>query len=232
MGRARRDLAQRVLLQLAQRRRLFLTSAPLNLTEPINARSFVTPRVPWSVSTDMVRAGALQLAAREIAAREVKGVVAELGVYRGDFARLLSLAFPDRELYLFDTFSGFDPRDVVADSNAGDSKWLHDFTRTTPDMIRRKLHHPERAHIYGGWFPESASGITGQRFCFVSLDTDLYEPTLAGLTWFHERLAPGGYIFVHDFANDHYGGVRRAVRSAALPYTVLPDSGGTAVITR
>ena len=33
-------------------------------------------------------------------------------VYRGDFANSMSLMFPDRKIYLLDTFSGFDDRDI------------------------------------------------------------------------------------------------------------------------
>ena len=192
----------------------------------------MNPVVPWSVTVDMVRAGALDLAAREINAAELHGSVAELGVYRGDFARLLSYQFPGRELFLFDTFSGFDPRDASVDERQGDSRFLHDFTRTSSDKVVQALHGPERARVRQGWFPDSALGLEHEAFCFVSLDVDLYEPTRAGLAWFFPRLTPGGYIFVHDFANEHYSGVRRAVTESGVPYVVLPDAGTTAVIAK
>ena len=70
----------------------------------------------------------------------------------------------------------------------------------------------------------------------VSLDVDLYDPTLAGLRWFYPRLNAGGYIFVHDYNNVRYLGVKRAVdtflkeeRACCFP---LPDFAGSVIIAR
>ena len=41
-----------------------------------------------------------------------KGECAEAGVFEGDFAKWINQYFPDRKLYLFDTFEGFDMRDI------------------------------------------------------------------------------------------------------------------------
>lgn len=42
----------------------------------------------------------------------VEGAVAELGVWKGSSAAILHALLPKRELYLLDTFQGFDDRDV------------------------------------------------------------------------------------------------------------------------
>ncbi|MDR3334041.1 MAG: TylF/MycF family methyltransferase [Treponema sp.] len=57
---------------------------------------------------DHVRHSSLRLITEEIRERNIEGAVAELGVFKGDFAKRLNIAFPDRKLYLFDTFDGFD----------------------------------------------------------------------------------------------------------------------------
>jgi O-methyltransferase len=59
-------------------------------------------------SGDYVRLAALELCASEIAEKSLVGAVAEVGVYRGEFASYLDAVFADRTLYLFDTFEGFD----------------------------------------------------------------------------------------------------------------------------
>jgi len=61
---------------------------------------------------DYARNSTLELCANEIYDKNILGSVAELGVYRGDFAKNINKAFLDRELYLFDTFEGFDERDI------------------------------------------------------------------------------------------------------------------------
>src|SRR3989344_5317525 len=52
---------------------------------------------------DLIRAYMLCLCARKILSHEVDGSVAELGVYRGEFATQINECFPDKKLYLFDT---------------------------------------------------------------------------------------------------------------------------------
>ena len=61
------------------------------------------------------RAAALELIAREIYRYNIEGSTAELGVFKGEFSRFINHYFPDRKLYLFDTFEGFDSRDVEVD---------------------------------------------------------------------------------------------------------------------
>ena len=61
---------------------------------------------------DYVKVGILELCAREIYSRKIEGSVAELGVYQGGFAKYINQAFPNKKLYLFDTFTGFDAKDI------------------------------------------------------------------------------------------------------------------------
>lgn len=42
----------------------------------------------------------------------LEGDVAELGVFKGDFAKHINRKFPDRKLYPFDTFEGFDEKEA------------------------------------------------------------------------------------------------------------------------
>ena len=48
----------------------------------------------------------LKYYADEIYRKNIGGNVAEAGVYQGEFASLMNKYFPDRKLYLFDTFEG------------------------------------------------------------------------------------------------------------------------------
>ncbi len=53
---------------------------------------------------DYVRLSALELISFRIKNKQLVGNVAELGVYKGKFARYINQYFSDRTLYLFDTF--------------------------------------------------------------------------------------------------------------------------------
>jgi len=184
---------------------------------------------------DYIRISTLELISFEINKKNLKGNVAELGVYKGKFARYINLYFKDRDLYLFDTFEGFDKRDVNKEINEGFSSGSQDFTNTSVAAVLKVMPFPGKCIPVKGFFPDSAKDINRQ-FVFVSIDADLYEPVYEGLKFFYKRLVNGGCIFVHDFNNDHYKGARKAVEQFCVEenicFTPISDSAGTAVITK
>jgi O-methyltransferase len=190
-----------------------------------------------TANTEFVRAATTELLAREIGQQGLPGAVAELGVYRGGYASTLAACFPGRLLHLFDTFEGFDARDVEADVAAGLPGTPYPLPPVAADIVQSLVRrHPERLRIHAGWFPESAAGVEDERFCFVHIDVGLYAATATGLDWFHPRLVPGGYILVADYNNAHTPGVRLAVREflarTGAAYTVLPDFQGHAIVAK
>ena len=56
---------------------------------------------------DYVRIKTFELVTEEISQKNLQGAVAEVGVFRGEFAQYINAAFPDKKCYLFDTFEGF-----------------------------------------------------------------------------------------------------------------------------
>ncbi|KAA9039245.1 class I SAM-dependent methyltransferase [Ginsengibacter hankyongi] len=184
---------------------------------------------------DYIRIATLELISFEINKKNLRGNVAELGVYKGKFARYINLYFKERNLYLFDTFEGFDKRDVNKEINEGFSSGSQDFTNTSVASVLRIMPFPEKCIPVQGFFPESAKNIN-ERFVFISIDADLYEPVYEGLKFFYKNLVNGGYIFVHDFNNDHYKGARKAVERFCgeenICFTPIPDAAGTVVITK
>ncbi len=184
---------------------------------------------------DYIRLSTLELAAAEINRKNISGEVAEVGVYKGKFARFINQYFPDRTLYLFDTFEGFDKKDISTELNKGFSSGEQDFSETSVEKVLSIMPYRDRCIVKKGYFPKTAEGLDEQ-FVFVSLDTDLFDPIYNGLVYFYPRLSKGGYIFIHDFNNDLYKGARSAVEKFcsenALNYLPLPDSCGTAVIVK
>lgn len=184
---------------------------------------------------DYIRLSSLELTSREINDRALKGNVAELGVYKGKFARYINQYFPDRILYLFDTFEGFDTRDIEKEKKENFSTGEQDFSDTSIRAVMQLMPFPSQCKAVKGFFPESAKDVD-DNFVFVSIDADLYEPIYAGLQFFYPKMVKGGFIFVHDFNNDLYKGSKRAVRQFCeeqnIGYFPLPDSGGSAVICK
>ncbi|MDE7216972.1 MAG: TylF/MycF family methyltransferase, partial [Helicobacter sp.] len=142
----------------------------------------------------------------------LEGNCAECGVYRGEFARLINLHFPTKKLYLMDTFESFAPQDLENES-AEIQKHAKIFANTSVELVLSKMPHVEQCIVKKGWFPETAKGLENERFCFVSLDTDLYDPILAGLEFFYPRMVSGGVILVDDYFDKLTTGVAKAVES-------------------
>lgn len=162
--------------------------------------------------------------------RNIQGEMAELGVYKGDFSRLLNKYLPDKKIYLFDTFNGFcSTRDTV---NTED---LEVFKDTSVQYVLSRMEHPEKCIVKKGYFPDTTDGVD-EKFALVSLDCDLYEPILAGLEYFYPRMTPGGLIMVHDFDSYHYAGTKKAVyeycNKQGIGIVALTDRCGTAVIVK
>lgn len=184
---------------------------------------------------DYIRLSTLELICFEIKRRNLKGNVAELGVYKGKFAKYMNGFFPERKLYLFDTFEGFDTRDVANEKSQNFSLGAQDFSDTSIAAVLKQMPFPDKCIPVRGFFPESAKGLEDS-FVLVSLDADLYKPIYAGLNFFYPKLISGGYILVHDFNNDSYKGSRKAVEQFCteqnINFVPLPDSGGSAVISK
>jgi O-methyltransferase len=184
---------------------------------------------------DYIRLATLELISYELDRKSPEGSVAELGVYKGKFARYINQYFPNRSLYLFDTFEGFDNRDIVAEKENKFSSGEQDFSDTSVESVLKLMQYPEKCIPVKGFFPESAENIQAT-FVFVSIDADLYEPIYHGLVFFYPKLVPGGYIFIHDFNNDNYKGSRKAVEQFCVEQKIsclpLPDSGGSAIIMK
>jgi O-methyltransferase len=186
---------------------------------------------PW----DSVRRDMLILLLRSLNDRDIPGQMAEVGVFRGYTARLIHHYMPDRCLHLFDTFAGFDERDAQKERlKTGFVVSPGHFANTSASAVRAYVQQRnDNLKIHPGFFPDSLpSELEGERFCFVHLDVDLYEPTLAGLKVFYSRMTPGGLIVVHDY--NGWIGARKAVdeffaHKVEVPIP-MPDKSGSAVV--
>lgn len=185
---------------------------------------------------DYVRLSTLELIADEIKNKKITGNIAELGVYRGEFAKHINRLFYDRKMYLFDTFEGFSSKDINFDKkNNYSNPTPYFFDDTSVNLVMEKMPYPENIIVKKGYFPLSLEELE-DRFAFVSIDTDLYKPIYSGLEYFYPRLVKGGYIMIHDYNNDIYSGVKEAVNKFAIEneITVIPlsDRMGSAIIIK
>ena len=156
--------------------------------------------------------------------KHLQGDVAECGVFRGWFASMINECYPDKKLWLFDTFSGFDEKDVSADTEeakrAIDEGKFDRFNVTSEEIVRLRCMHRDQLIFRKGYVPDTFEGVNEQ-FCFVNLDMDLYVPQLAALKFFSKRMVKGGVILVHDYYNKIFTGTTKAVDEYCKEHDVL-----------
>lgn len=163
-------------------------------------------------SSVWARIGFMKSVAQMCYEKKLEGAIAEVGVYQGEFAKMMNVEFYDKKFYLFDTFEGFHEEDVSEEiKNKFSEASQKDFGNTTVDLVLNKMKYKENCIVKKGYFPESANGID-EKFAFVNLDVDLYKPTLEALRFFYPRLVAGGIILIHDYFPEVYRGVKQAVK--------------------
>lgn len=212
-------LGQDLLKKLLPKQRIVPT--PASLTDAVLPER--------ELSNDYVRLATLELLCRRL--EGVPGAAAELGVYRGFFARCINLLLPERRLFLFDSFEGF-----AEEANASAS-FQAAHRNTAVEKVLSILPHPETVILKPGFFPGSLEGLEEQ-FCLVSLDVDFAQTTLDGLRYFWPRLQKGGYLMLHDWGNAGLPGVAEALKiyeaeiGELIPAIPLCDVGETLVLCK
>jgi len=178
---------------------------------------------------DPIRNQSIALAIHRIKQEGIPGAFAEAGVFRGDLSKIIHYLAPERVLYLFDTFEGF-PERYLTDRDTR-------YDATSPEIVFRTIGDKHNINIKKGLVPDTYKGLENEKFAFVMIDLDLYEPTAASLDFFYPRLSKGGYLFVHDYNNREWSGVARAVdkflkKNVECNIVDLPDAMGSIVIRK
>lgn len=187
---------------------------------------------PQQLENDYVRLATLELLCRRL--EGISGACAELGVYKGAFARCINALMPNRKLYLFDSFDGFEPGEAARET--GSEAFLAAHCNTNAERVVRSMPHPDQILTRVGFFPGTAAGLE-ERFCLVSLDADFEETTLEGLRYFWPRMSSGGYVLLHDY-HSALAGIANAVSryeselGHKLPAVPLCDIGGSLILCK
>jgi len=183
-----------------------------------------------------LKTAALRRLTRRLEDVGVEGCAAEVGCGSGDTSWQLNALMPRRRLYLFDTFAGFDPRDIQKEEELGCSKaQAGDMAYKDQNRLLSRMPAPDMVVMKKGWFPETAEIAESETFALVYLDACLYNPTLRALEFFFPRMSQGGVIVLTRYEDDAFNGVFQAVTDFEEKYgrlliTPLGDPLGTITI--
>jgi hypothetical protein len=184
---------------------------------------------------DLTRFYSLVINLQHLLDEDIKGDFAELGVYQGTTASVIShfAKKANKTFFLFDTFLGFDQRDLVDI----DSPKPREFADTSYEVVSNFVGNKEVCEYCIGYFPESVNEkASHSSFAFVHLDCDLYKPMSDALKFFWPRLSYGGMLFLHDYSSCYWDGATKAIdefcQKTGCFLTLMPDKSGTAVIRK
>lgn len=201
------------------------------LNDPIK-REIIPFDTPW----DLVRRDMLILILRDIIINQIQGDLVELGVYKGYTARLIHYYAPDRKLFLFDTYEGFDEKDLEIEKMRTGHHINSHFKSAGVQAVIKYI-KPQNNNVIPvvGIFPQSLpEDFNAKTFSFVNIDMDLYEPTIAALNYFYPKTNKGGYLLIHDY--NSWSGAREAVdeffQGKSESPVPMPDKNGSALIKK
>jgi O-methyltransferase len=145
----------------------------------------------------------------------------ECGVFTGSslmaFALLARDSGIDCRLIGLDTFTGLpqlSEQDLKFAPADAPYRAQTLFADTSPALVQSRLDEAGVGHsvrLVPGLFSESLPTLQEQRYQFVSIDCDLYEPHLECLEYFYPRMARGGVLFFDDYHSVHYPMAGRAI---------------------
>lgn len=154
-----------------------------------------------------------------IAKNRIPGAIVECGVWRGGSmmaaARtLLDHDITDRELYLYDTFTGMtEPTEVdvrctgehaldrFRERQTGEdqSDWCHASLHDVQQAMQLTSYDQQNIHYVSGKVEQTIPGTMPSTIAILRLDTDWYDSTCHELTHLFPRLVKGGVLIIDDY---------------------------------
>jgi len=199
---------------------------PRDITED-NAR--ICAAVKEYTMTPPERVNALVDAVNYIVASKIDGALVECGVWKGGSAMAMALALlgksrQDRDLYLYDTYTGMTApgeNDVsiggekaqatFAEKQTGDD--ASDWCQSGVDEVRRNVlttgYPEEKFRFVEGKVEDTIPDQVPETIALLRLDTDWYESTKHEMEHLFPRLQTGGILIIDDYG--HWRGSRKAV---------------------
>ena len=151
------------------------------------------------------------------------------------FARAILKAYgvDDRRVWVADSFEGLPPpneQDYPADRK--DKHHTYDELRISLEQVQANFKAygllDDQVRFLKGWFKDTMPSAPIEKLAVLRLDGDMYESTIQVLEPLYDKLSPGGFLIVDDYA---LPGCRKAVedfrtaRSIAEPIETIDDIG-------
>ncbi len=194
-------------------------ASQINIWESVRPYTMTSPE----------RVGVLIDAVRHLVINKVEGAMVECGVWRGGSSMAVALALKelgamDREVYLYDTFSGMSAptgedvspfwgraSDIFSQKKTSDDS--SDWCFSSLDEVRGNLsttRYPSgRLHFVEGKVEDTIPGSVPEKIALLRLDTDWYASTKHELKHLFPLMAENAILIIDDYGC--WEGARKAV---------------------
>ncbi|HEY0013298.1 MAG TPA: TylF/MycF/NovP-related O-methyltransferase [Allosphingosinicella sp.] len=130
----------------------------------------------------------------------LEGDYVECGVHRGGFSRMLADYVdlgvrPDKKLYLIDTYSGV-PKEFRSAEQADTLESL--YTDSHRDVLKTFALFPN-AVVVRGRIPDVLPEVRPDRVCYLSIDLNCVEPSIAAADHFWPLMSAGAAMILDDY---------------------------------
>lgn len=204
---------------------------------------------PYTI-TSTERLASLITSVQHVISADLPGAIVECGVWRGGSMmaaalELRRLGIEDRDLYLFDTFTGMsDPSasDVADPAVAGSLtdaaaslESINAWCAIGLEEVQRNLlstgYPASRMHFVKGKVEDTLPDRAPSEIALLRLDTDWYESTAHEMTHLYPQLCSGGILLIDDYG--HWLGARKAIDEyfdSNAPFMHRVDAGARLVV--
>ncbi|MBF0544869.1 MAG: class I SAM-dependent methyltransferase [Candidatus Riflebacteria bacterium] len=135
------------------------------------------------------------------------GNTAECGAYRGASSFFICLAIVGKQKthHVFDSFEGL--------SQPGESDgifWEKGYLKASEAEVAHNLSEFDFCRIHKAWIPKAFPEVECEKFSFLHIDVDLYQPTFQSLEFFYPRMVSSGLIVCDDYGFETCPGAQKA----------------------
>ncbi len=138
----------------------------------------------------------------------VKGDIVECGVWRGGMSIFLSTLFKDKNIWVCDSFDGFQPLDIATYSYSDEPHTpnYNDMIRVSYEEVVNNFEkygfeeNDPRIKFLKGWVKDTLNPKTCsiKNISLLRIDVDAYSATREVLEYLYPKVTSGGYIIFDD----------------------------------
>lgn len=139
----------------------------------------------------------------------IEGDIVECGVWRGEFSIFLSNVFEDKNIWICDSFEGFQPlenakhqyekeRHTPKYTHSSDGPLGISLEEVKTNFKKYGFGNDPRIKFLKGFVKDTLPNSGIEKIALLRIDVDAYSATLEVLEELYDKVQPGGYIIFDD----------------------------------